>query len=190
MLSFRIKTSSDVISKKVELFVKSWLEMIWKAAIAVCFDEMLQTFSRRDWKVLRKHVIVVSCLENGWHRHQCVPVLLVYLLFCVAMKAEGIWEWGAEEHTWAWNGRCKKESTELHNLCSSPNIIKVIISRRMRWPGHVALVEERRGVYRDLGVRLREGDHLEGLGVDGWVIVIWIFMKWKGMDGLDWSGFG
>jgi hypothetical protein len=55
----------------------------------------------------------------------------------------------------------------------------------MKWPGHVALAEVRRGAYRVLGVRLREGDHLEDLGVDGWVIVIWIFMKWKGMDGLD-----
>jgi hypothetical protein len=31
---------------------------------------------------------------------------------------------------------------ELHDLCSSPNIIRVIISRRMRWAGHVARIGE------------------------------------------------
>jgi hypothetical protein len=29
---------------------------------------------------------------------------------------------------------------ELHNLYASPNVIKVITSRRMRWAGHVALM--------------------------------------------------
>jgi hypothetical protein len=31
-----------------------------------------------------------------------------------------------------------------------PNIVRVIKSRRMRWAGHVACMEERRGVYRVL----------------------------------------
>jgi hypothetical protein len=35
-------------------------------------------------------------------------------------------------------------------LYSSPNIVRVIKSRRMRWAGHVALMGERRGVYRVL----------------------------------------
>jgi hypothetical protein len=34
---------------------------------------------------------------------------------------------------------------ELHGLYSSPNIIRVIKSRRMRWAGHVACKAERRG---------------------------------------------
>jgi hypothetical protein len=36
---------------------------------------------------------------------------------------------------------------ELHSLYSSPNIVKVIKSRRMKWAGHVARMEEVRGVY-------------------------------------------
>jgi hypothetical protein len=36
---------------------------------------------------------------------------------------------------------------ELHSLYSSPNIVRVIKSRRMRWAGHVARMEEGRGVY-------------------------------------------
>jgi hypothetical protein len=38
---------------------------------------------------------------------------------------------------------------EFHSLFSSTNIVRVIISRRMRWPGHVARMGERRGVYRE-----------------------------------------
>jgi hypothetical protein len=35
-------------------------------------------------------------------------------------------------------------SGELHNLCSSPDIIRQIKSRRMRWAGHVARMGEGR----------------------------------------------
>jgi hypothetical protein len=37
---------------------------------------------------------------------------------------------------------------ELHNLYSSPSIIRIIMSRRMRWAGHVARMGEKRSVYR------------------------------------------
>jgi hypothetical protein len=36
---------------------------------------------------------------------------------------------------------------ELHNLYSSPNIIRMIKSRRMRWAGHVARMRETRNAY-------------------------------------------
>jgi hypothetical protein len=37
------------------------------------------------------------------------------------------------------DGSCRKlHNDELHNLYSSPNIVRVIKSRRMRWAGHVA----------------------------------------------------
>jgi hypothetical protein len=39
---------------------------------------------------------------------------------------------------------------ELHNLYYSPNIVRVIKSRGMRWAGHSAGLEEGRGVYRVL----------------------------------------
>jgi hypothetical protein len=44
----------------------------------------------------------------------------------------------------------KLHNDELHNLYSSPNVVMVIKSKRMRWAGHVALMGERRGVYRVL----------------------------------------
>jgi hypothetical protein len=39
---------------------------------------------------------------------------------------------------------------ELHSLYSSPNIVRVIKSRRMRWAGHVACMGEGRCVHRVL----------------------------------------
>jgi hypothetical protein len=45
---------------------------------------------------------------------------------------------------------------ELNDLYSSPNIVRVIKSRRMRWAAHVARMGERRGAYRIL-VRRPEG---------------------------------
>jgi hypothetical protein len=44
----------------------------------------------------------------------------------------------------------KLHNDELHRLYSSPNIVRVIKSRRMRWVGHVARMGEGRGVYRIL----------------------------------------
>jgi hypothetical protein len=44
----------------------------------------------------------------------------------------------------------KVVQTQLHNLYSSPDIIRQIKSRRMRWAGHVARVGEGRNMYRVL----------------------------------------
>jgi hypothetical protein len=44
----------------------------------------------------------------------------------------------------------KLHNEELHNLYSSPDIIRQIKSRRMRWAEHVARIGEGRNVYRVL----------------------------------------
>jgi hypothetical protein len=44
----------------------------------------------------------------------------------------------------------KLHNGELHDLYSSPNTVRVIISRRIRWAGHVARIGEGRGMYRVL----------------------------------------
>jgi hypothetical protein len=72
----------------------------------------------------------------------------------------------------------KHYNEELNDLYSSPIIVRDIKSRRMRWAGHVARMEERRGVYRVLVGNLREIDHLEDPGVDGRIILRRIFSKW------------
>jgi hypothetical protein len=53
-----------------------------------------------------------------------------------------------EDESWR-----KLHSDELHSLYSSPNIVRVIKSRRMRWAGHVARMGDGRGVYRVLDGR-------------------------------------
>jgi hypothetical protein len=52
-----------------------------------------------------------------------------------------------DEVTGEWR---KLHNEELNNLYSSPNIVWVIKSRRMRWAEHVACMGEGRGVYRVL----------------------------------------
>jgi hypothetical protein len=42
----------------------------------------------------------------------------------------------------------KLHNEELHSMYSSPSIIRVIKSRRMRWAGHVALMGEKRNAYK------------------------------------------
>ena len=52
-----------------------------------------------------------------------------------------------DEVTGEWR---KLHNEEINDLYCSPNIVRVIKSRRMRWAGHVARLGERRGVYRVL----------------------------------------
>jgi hypothetical protein len=52
-----------------------------------------------------------------------------------------------DEVTGGWR---KLHNEELHNLYSSPSIIRMIKSRRMRWAGHVALMGEKMNAYRIL----------------------------------------
>jgi hypothetical protein len=44
----------------------------------------------------------------------------------------------------------KLQNVEFHSLYTSPNIVRVIKSWRMRWAGHMARMGEGRGVYRVL----------------------------------------
>jgi hypothetical protein len=69
-----------------------------------------------------------------------------------------------DEITGEWR---KVHNKELHNLYSSPDIIRQVKSRRMRWAGHVACMGEERKVYRFWCGTSKERDHLEDRGVDG-----------------------
>ena len=67
---------------------------------------------------------------------------------------------------------------ELNDLYCSPNIVRVIESRRMRWAGHVARMGRGEACTVFWWGNLRERDNLEDLSVDGIVILIWIFRQW------------
>jgi hypothetical protein len=69
---------------------------------------------------------------------------------------------------WKEDGSWRKlHNDELHSLYSSPNIVRVFKSRRLRLAGHVARVGEERSVYRVLVGGLKVRDHWKDLGVGG-----------------------
>jgi hypothetical protein len=61
----------------------------------------------------------------------------------------------------------KLHDDELHSLYSSPNIVRVIKLRRMRWAGHVARIGEGIGLYRVFVGRPEGKRPLGNLGVSG-----------------------
>jgi hypothetical protein len=79
----------------------------------------------------------------------------------------------------------KLHNDELHSLYSSPNIVKVIESRRMRWVGHVERMGEGRGVYRVL-VGRPEGKRPLVRPRRTWENNIKMDLRETGIDGSNW----
>jgi len=87
-----------------------------------------------------------------------------------------------DEVTGEWR---KLHNEELNDLYCSPNIVRVIKSRRMRWAGHVAHMGERRGVYRVL-VGKPEGKRPLGRPRHRWEDNIKMELQEVGCGGMDW----
>jgi hypothetical protein len=79
----------------------------------------------------------------------------------------------------------KLHNGELYDLYSSPNIVRVIKSRRMRWAGHVARMGEVRDVYRVL-VGRSEGKRPLGRPRHRWEDNIKMDFGEIGIDGANW----
>jgi hypothetical protein len=81
--------------------------------------------------------------------------------------------------------RILKKSTyeELHNLYSSPHIIRMMKSKRIRWVGYVARMVRKGAHIRYLWERQKERDHKEDQAVGVWIILKWILdrMVWIGL---------
>jgi hypothetical protein len=78
---------------------------------------------------------------------------------------------------------------ELHDLYSSPSIIRIIKARRMRWAGHVARIQEKRNAYRLL-VGKPEGRRPLGRPRRRWLDNIRMDLVEVGWGDVDWIGFG
>jgi hypothetical protein len=94
-----------------------------------------------------------------------------------------------DEVTGGWR---KLQGEELHNLYSSPNIIRMIKSRRMRGAGHVAHMEATRNVWKILVEKTEWKNHSEDLGVDGMITLKYILGKyvWRVWIGFTWLRIG
>jgi hypothetical protein len=89
-----------------------------------------------------------------------------------------------DEVTGGWR---KLHNEELRDLYSSPSIIRIFKSRRMRWAGHVARMGEKRNAYRLL-VRKPEGKRPLGRPRRRWAGNIKIHLLEIGWGGVDWIG--
>jgi hypothetical protein len=78
---------------------------------------------------------------------------------------------------------CRED--ELHDLYSSPSIIRIIKSRRMRWVGHVARMGEKRNAYTIL-VGKSEGNSPLGRPRRRWVDNIKMDLREIGTDVGEW----
>jgi hypothetical protein len=81
----------------------------------------------------------------------------------------------------------KPHNEELHNLYSSPSIIRIIKSRRMRWAGHVARMGEKMNVYRLL-VGKPEGKRPLGRPRHMWIDNVKMDLLEIGLNIVDWVG--
>jgi hypothetical protein len=116
----------------------------------------------------------VKWLVSCW-----LVTLLCYKLFVcvlVCLRTKG------DEMTGGWR---KLHNGELHNLYSSPDIINMITSRRMRWARHVARIWEKRNIHRIL-VGKPEGTTPLGRPRRRWVKDIKMDLRW---NGVVWIGF-
>jgi hypothetical protein len=87
----------------------------------------------------------------------------------------------------ATGGWRKLHNEELHNLYSSPSIIRIIKSRRTRWAGHVARMGEKRNVCRLL-VGKPEGKRPLGRPRRRWIDNIKMDILEIGLSVVDWIG--
>jgi hypothetical protein len=116
------------------------------------------------------------------HRLRVFENRMLKAIFGIKREEDGSWR--------------KLHNDELHSLYSSPNIVRVTKSRRMRWSGHVARMGEGRGVYRVLigrpevkrplgRLRRRWEDNikldLREIGIDGanWIRLTQYGVQWR-----------
>jgi hypothetical protein len=118
---------------------------------------------------------VVTCGCKTWsltlreeHRLRVFENRVLRKIFGPKREEDGLWR--------------KLHNDELPSLYSSPNIVRVIKSRRMRWAGHVACMG-RGEVFTGFWLGgLKARDHWEDLGIGGRITLRWTLE----IDGVTW----
>jgi hypothetical protein len=119
-----------------------------------------------------------SPTSSGEHRLRIFENGVLRRIFGSKREEDGSWR--------------KLHNDELDSLYFSPNIIRAIKSRRMRWAVHVVRMDEKRGIYRVLVGRPEGENHWEDLGVGGRITLRWTLGRQgsTGRTGFDWLRIG
>ena len=73
-------------------------------------------------------------------------IIIIIIIIIINFGNMSIWKPKRDD-----NGEWRRlHNEELHSLYRSPNIVRVIKSRRLRWAGHVAKMEEGRSAFKIL----------------------------------------
>jgi hypothetical protein len=141
--------------------------------------------TRATWHNIPEDTILHS------HHRENLKSYISWLVYNYSQLANGV-----EENIWTkgdgvTRGWRKLHNEELHNLYSSPSVIRIIKLRRMRWARHVARMGEKRNVYR-LFVGKPEGRRPLGRLRRRWIdnIKMDLFRDRSECCGLDWFGSG
>jgi hypothetical protein len=139
------------------------------------FSSHIKNLKIKIYKTVVLPVVLYGC--KTWsltlgeeHRLRVFENRVLRKIFGPKTEEDGLWR--------------KLHNDELYSLYSSPNIVRVIKSRRMRWVAHVACMGEGRGVYRVL-VRRPEGKRSLGRPRHRWEDNIKMDLRKIGINGVN-----
>ena len=155
------------------MVIKTNQKMVYKAEVAVCSEIRIKQSAQSEHRVEVLNVTWSLTLRE----ERKVRVFQNMVLWRIFGPRR-------DEMTGEWR---RLHNEELNDLYCSPNIVRVIKSRRMRWAGHVARMGEERGVYR---VLLGKPEERRPLGRPGrrWVDNIRIDLQEVRRGYMDWNG--
>jgi len=144
-------------------------------AVIWCAESLVFHLISRSTKIKIYRTIILPVLLYGWEIWSLTLRERRRLRLFEKRVLRRIFGPTRSEVTREWR---QLHNDELNDLYFSPNIVRVIKSRRMRWVGHVAHMGERRGVHRVLVGKPEGKIYLEDPAVDGMIILRWVFSKW------------
>jgi hypothetical protein len=117
----------------------------WSATDYISKDNLISSFLSRNIKIKTYRTIILPVVLYGCETWSLTLRERRRLGVFENMVLRRIFGSKKDEVTGEWR---KLHNEELNDLYCSPNMIRVIKSRRIRWAGHVACMWKRIGVYR------------------------------------------